>query len=185
MKPLLVFVEGLSEMERSQKWDDACVLLYNKWVESNREQQYLVRTMLEAWYAALEHGTGVVPEDINLSTLTTILQECVLYGHIHHSSDLQYLWAICHILNISGSMFMPEIANSWDAEHKAFMKKGFELFHDNEFGRIVFSEYSSIHEQDAAHKSIHHILPSLFPHDTELERYFLRLYNPIRNIALE
>ena len=179
---MLIFVDGLRELEDANKWYEACSMLYNHWQLDKMNEAKLIRTALECWYVLLEGNVIGFSEDDNESiTICDMLVECSENGSILLSSNFDTIWAYSYMTAVST---LPFSWNSngdsedlkWEVIGRKLKEKGRLLFPDQPLAKLAFAEFID-HDAYQRELSLRNIdINRIFPNNDALSAYFREVY---------
>jgi hypothetical protein len=88
-------VNGLSELEDQEKWEEARALLYGLWDADRENLDLFLRLFSECWYVLYKWGC-IMDKDPSESpsyrAFRDNLIECAAYGLTHFNKDTRFLW---------------------------------------------------------------------------------------------
>lgn len=179
---MLIPVEGLISLEEQNRWFEACVLLQNAWLQDRHNVDKLVRLALELWYVVLEGPVIEFNDETKQLELEKMLAECTDHGFAYFQDQIAFLWAFSYMLSVSNIPFQSATSPTandpeWELTCKMLAEKGMQLFPVHPLSTLTFHSFADLTAYGVARREIQDQLLSLFPGDSELEKYFREIYS--------
>lgn len=118
-------VEGLLNLEQSNKWNEAITLLHNYWLTDLSNSRTACRLIAECWYVLSDWGL-YAEEDMSFDFIKKIMIYTTRYG-LGHYKDVDFLWTVGYMISLFPYLFhneQQETADAlWQSKGKALLKK--------------------------------------------------------------
>jgi len=174
-------VDGLEDLEKQEKWEEARSLLDDAWQEDKLNSDKLLRLLSECWYVLSLWDCCINTEKLSHQAFQDTLIECMNFGLLNlgnaprflcvagdMASFLPYLFYNCG----SGDLFVEWEQKGLEMLHKSTLLDPNDLLAKTlNLGTSAHSsEYAS--EYAEAKKRLSSQLSSLFPSETAIELYY-------------
>ena len=173
-----VHIKELAELERDEKWDEVRELLYETWAKDKLNYETFIRLFSECWYLLAEWDCWVNAGDLSFRAFKNTLIECTEFGMSNFMDNPRFLCLAGYMISMFPCLFFEHGSEKQyiDLEQKGvdMLCKAQELDPNDKMAKIFnLGQTQGESKYKKALKSIASELATLFPGDTELERYFI------------
>jgi hypothetical protein len=172
-----VHVEGLAELERQEKWDEARELLYKTWAKDKLNNETFIRLFSECWYLLAEWDCWVKAGELSFKTFQNMLIECTEFGTYNFKDNPRFLCLAGYMISLFPYLFYVDdtgnLYSEWEQKGIDMLCKASELDPNDKIAEIFnLGRTGGASEYNNAKESISSELTTLFPGETLLEEYF-------------
>lgn len=170
-------VEGLSDLEKQERWEDVRLLLYRNWGHDKTCANSLIRLLAECWYILSLWDCCIDTEHLSFQAFQNTLLETVTYGMEHFSNCQKFLCMAGYMIDTLPYLFCTEHSNisysDWENAGIHMLQKAKNCTAHDVVADILNQGLSS--DQVAfckAKEALSSELDNLFPRETAVETYF-------------
>jgi len=178
------FVENLQQMEQNEQWETIRKLLYEQWLGQKDSLGALIRLASECWLVMAEWNCWIKNEGLDYELFQRNLIDSCSYGLEHFGDDEKILCMFGYMMSRFPYFFYssddPDGKEylAYERRGKSLLEKAYRNYPNNPLAKVLF--LGSINrptkdqttKYDEARMAIRPFLLSLFPGNTEIERYF-------------
>lgn len=171
-------IDGLYQLEKCEKWNDAVSYLYHAWQEQKDRSNLLVRLIGECWYILSLWNCCMPTETMSCDRIKEILYEGIRYGQMHFSEDSHYLCFVGYMLAAPPAWYLfdahalPNGIAPAD-EGMRMLRLSVQLEPDNPVSRLLLLGYSDDSEAyNALQQKYRAYIEQLCCDETALTQYF-------------
>lgn len=170
-------VDGLSDLEKQERWEDARLLLYKNWMYNKICANSLIRLLAECWYVLSLWDCCIDTEHLSFQAFQDTLLETVTYGIEHFSNCQKFLCMAGYMIYMLPYLFCTEHSNisysDWENTGIHMLHRAKNCMPHDAVSDILNLGLSS--DQVAFRKAKEKLsseLDNLFPKETAVEGYF-------------
>lgn len=169
-------VEGLLNLEQSNKWNEAITLLHNYWLTDLSNSRTACRLIAECWYVLSDWGL-YAEEDMSFDFIKRIMVYTTRYG-LDHYKDVDFLWTVGYMISLFPYLFHNEQQETfdalWESKGKALLKKASEMDPNNQIANLLYigTQEGSFEEYRSKRDRMKDVINKAFPGTTAVEQYF-------------
>ncbi len=192
-----IAVNGLSELENDEKWEEARTLLYELWNADRDNIDLFLRLFSECWYVVCEWGCIIIKsseypykdpaKDPSYQTFRDTLIECATYGLTHFSRNPRFLWMAGYMISMFPDLFFDihnddprfsDLYRQWESKGKEMLALVSKQNPNDLMARVMhlgsrpISDAQEKKEYREAKRKLTPLLGEYFTESTEIERYF-------------
>lgn len=170
-------VQGLLELERAEKWDEARNLLFDLWNNDKDNIDKLCRVVAECWYVLTEWDCCINNEDLSFDSFKETLIEATQYGLARFDKDADFLWIAGYMISLFPYLFYDVTSNSmyleWEQKGKNMLSISTQMDPDNLISKVLcLGAQGTSEDYVAAKKNLSTMLEDIFDGHTAIEVYF-------------
>lgn len=187
-------IEGLEELEKKEKWEEARVILYDLWSADKENLDFFMRLSSECWFLVAEWEVEKT-NGLDWEVFQDTLIECMTYG-----IEVPRFYENTYFLCIVGYMItlLPELCFNektkqgtfsetflkWEAHGREMLAKAVKqdpidlvmalylgFFHKNELNEEMKKKYVEARESVRKH------IGKYFPGNSAIEQYFKEVFS--------
>jgi hypothetical protein len=174
------FIPKLEFLENYQRWEDIRIMLYQLWSKDKLNWKIALRLISECWLVLSQWDWGIDHHGLCYDVFkNNLLEVCWKSNQFFQQNDM-YLTIVGYMISLFPELFSEDTACS-DKDYCALektgnemMEKGYNLNKQNLLASVLFwgSKRNELHFYSECRKLIQPHLASLFPGETEIEKYF-------------
>jgi hypothetical protein len=179
-------INGLSELEDREKWEEARFMLYELWNADRENLDLLLRLLSECWYVLCEWGCSIMISDEDpaenpiFRIFKDTLIECTTYGLTHFSNDPRFLWMAGYMISMFPYLFYDgdtgDLYTEWESKGKEMLALLYKQNPNDLMAKIAHLGSYLISDADKeyrkAKRKLTPLLGNYFTDSTVIEQYF-------------
>lgn len=170
-------VEGLIDIERQEKWEDARELLYNDWMRDKQNIGKFLRLLSECWYVLSLWDSCIDTETLSYQKFKDSLIECAEFGFLNFNNDGQFLCIAGYMASMLPYLFyndeLGDLYSEWEQRGKDMVNMAHSLYPNDQVATVLnLGAQNSTQEYVKAKESLRCSLNAIFPGQTAVEQYF-------------
>ncbi len=174
-------VDGLEDLEKQEKWEEARLLLDDEWKDDKLNSDKLLRLLSECWYVLSLWDCCINTEKLSYQAFQDTLIECMSFGLSNFGNAPRFLCVAGYMASILPYLFYKsgsgDLFAEWEQKGIEMLRKSTLLDPNDLLAKTLnlgtsahSSEYAS--EYAEAKKRLSSQLSSLFPSETAIELYY-------------
>lgn len=172
-----VDVDGLEELERAGKWDDARRLLLGIWEVDSDDVAKLCRLFSECWYVLTEWDCCINTGGLNQDEFRRTLIRVTTYGLARFSLDCRFLWMAGYMISLFPYLFFRGNSDApfleWEKKGREMMALAVDICPGDLIVRTVYlGSGKGSRAYVRAKRQLRSVLSDIFPGNTAIEEYF-------------
>ena len=177
VKSFLV-VQGLLELEKAEKWDQAKTLLYNLWYSDKGNVDKLCRVIAECWFVLTEWNCCIQNSTLSFASFKETLIEVMQYGIKHFPSDANFLCMSGYMISLFPDFFYrdnsDEQYSKWEQKGNDMLRLATHIAPNNLICKILYlgTQPNALKEYLKAKIELAPRINSIFSGHTAVEDYF-------------
>jgi hypothetical protein len=178
------FVENLQLLEQDEQWEIIRKLLYERWICQKDNIGALIRLASECWLVMAEWHCWIKNEGLDYELFERNLIDSCFYGIENFCDDEKILCMFGYMMSLFPYFFYSDDDPdgkeylTYERRGKSLLEKAYHNYPDNPLAEVLFLGSINRPTKDqtikynASRIAIKPFLTSLFPGNTEIERYF-------------
>jgi hypothetical protein len=172
-----VDVDGLEELERAEKWDDARRLLLGIWEADSDDVAKLCRVFSECWYVLVEWDCCIDTDGLDPDEFKRTLIRVTTCGMARFGRDYRFLWLAGYMISLFPYLFFGGNSDAlfleWEKKGRDMMSLATDIRPGDAIARAVYLGSGKASRAYARAKSQPRpVLSHTFPGNTAIEEYF-------------
>lgn len=170
-------VEGLIELEKQEKWEDARQLLYNEWASDKLNSGKLLWLLSESWYVLSLWDSCIDTEGLSYKKLKNTVCECTEFGLQKFQDDMSFLCIVGYMASILPYLFYGDEAgdlySEWEQKGRDMLLRATRVATDNLISKVLYLGSQGTSEEYLTAKiQLRPMLGDIFVGHTAIEEYF-------------
>ena len=170
-------VQGLLELEQSEDWDNARVLLYSLWENDKDNVNKLCRVISECWYVLTEWDCCISNKNLSYDDFKNTLINVTEYGLAYFSDNEKFLWMTGYMISLFPYLFykddIDDLYSQWEQRGKEMLLHSNQIAPDNLISKVLY--LGTLNNSDdylTTKLQLAPLLTNIFQGQTVIEEYF-------------
>ena len=176
-----ISVEGLADLERQGKWEDARQLLHKEWTHDKLNSGKLIRLLSECWYVLSLWDCSIYTKNLSYKKFKETIVECAEFGRRNFNNDDRFLCVAGYMASILPNLFynddMDDLYSEWEQKGKDMLLRAARISPDNLICKVLYLGTKGVSEEYSEAKTqLATRLNDFFPGSTAIEEYFKDIF---------
>lgn len=176
-------VEGLIDLERQGKWEEARTLLYNLWENDRLNSDKLIRLLSECWYVLSLWDCCIDTENLSYQVFKDTIVKCSKHGLLKFNDNPRFLCMIGYMSSMLPYLFyegnVDSLYTEWEQKGKEMLELSTVLSCDDLVSKVLsLGLKGATGEYLESAAKLLTTLNDYFPGETAIELYFRDVLTP-------